>query len=135
MEDATGNAVNYGKSNGIQSVGSSNSPYDPTARLYGRQVLSGTVTGNLNVVGSVTVSNTDGSLLGMGAIPDNSGDFGFYAQDSNGNLLYKIVGSTIYAYDVTRVPATNIMQILKLPDGTYGWAVAAPGKNVSDGIS
>lgn len=94
---------------------------------------SGTSTGTSSAEGAFIVTNTDGSTVGMGAIPDNSGDFGFFAQDGSGNLLYKIVGSTIYVYDVTN--DTNVMQVMKLPDGTYGWAVAATGSNVVDGFS
>lgn len=95
----------------------------------GSSTTSNVVSNGINVV------NTDGSRVGMGAIPDGSGDFGFYAQDGKGNLLYKIVGSTIYTYDITQNPVTNNMQLLKLPDGTYGLAIAKPGFNVSDGIT
>ena len=36
---------------------------------------------------------------------------------------------------ISRLLATRfIMQIGKLPDGTYGWAVAAAGLNVADGF-
>lgn len=84
---------------------------------------------------AIIVTNADGSKVGMGSIPDGSGDFGFFAQDLNGNLLYKIVGSTQYIYDITQNPHTNVMQAMKLPDGSYGWAVAATGFNVSDGYS
>ena len=130
-----------------------------TPRTLPRQILTGSQRGDWNITGSISildpsistntnqgsikldgtsnailVTNTDGSVVGMGELPDGSG-FGFFAQDASGNLLYKIVGSTIYAYDITQSPATNVMQILELPDGTYGWAVANTGKNVSDGFS
>lgn len=128
---------------------------DTTPRVYTRQLLSGNLRGNQNITGAIiitdpntnqqnisidgsaqaiTVTNTDGSVVGMGLIPSTT-DFGFYAQDSNGNLLYKIVGSTIYAYDITQTPVTNIIQILKLPDNTYGMAIAKTGKNVADAFS
>lgn len=128
-------------------------PNDGTDRVFSRQLLTGNMRGVQNITGSITitnpttnkqnisidgtaqaitVTNTDGSVVGMGLIP-NSADFGFYAQDAQGNLLYKIVGSTIFAYDITH--NTNVMQILKLPDGTYGWAVANVGENVADGYN
>lgn len=82
---------------------------------------------------TIKVTNTDGSIIGMGKIPDGSG-FGFFAQDSKGNLLYTIIGSTQYVYDISQTPHTNVMQIMKLPDGTYGMAVAQNGFNVSSGF-
>lgn len=107
-----------------------------TPRTFPRQVLTGNQRGTLNITGGIIVTNpTDSSVVGMGPIPDGSGDFGFFAQAADGNLLYKIVGSTIYAYDVTQTPSTNVMQLLKLPDGTYGQAVAAQGDNVADAFS
>lgn len=116
-------------------------------RVLLRQTIQGNQRGFWNIMGSISVSplngqggsisttNSDGATVGMGLIPDNSGDFGFFAQDSNGKLLYKLVGSTMYVYDLNQNPVTNVMQVMKLPDGTFGWATAAVGKNVSDGFN
>lgn len=154
MQDASSNIVDYGKSTGIQPIPQVNNTTitSTTPRIYGRQILSGNVRGSQNITGSITitdpttnqqnisidgsaqaitVTNTDGSVVGMGLLPDGSGSFGFYAQDAKGNLLYKIVGSTIYTYDITQTPAVNNMQLMKLPDGSYGMTVAKTGTNVA----
>lgn len=113
-------------------ISSASTMNDPTSRLYSRQLLSGNMRGNQNVTGTFTVTDpTSGSIIGIGNIPDNSGDFGFFLQDASGNLLFKMVGSTMYTYDITQSPTTNNLQLLKLPDGTYGMVVAKPGENVS----
>lgn len=77
----------------------------------------------------------DGSQIGIGTIPGSAtNEFGFFSLDSSGNLIMKIVNGTWYIYDPGH-SNVNIMQSGKLPDSTYGWAVAASGKNVSDGIT
>jgi len=94
------------------------------------------VSNNISINGesdAIIVTNTDGSKVGMGKIP-GSGDFGFFALDNQGRVLMKIVGSTQYVYDYAN-GGVNVMQIMKLPDGSYGWAVAATGQNVSAGFS
>jgi hypothetical protein len=154
ISDATDNVVSYGTASSSQpvSIDSRSRAYDPTPRTFSRQLLSGNMRGTQNITGAITitdpdtnqqnisidgstqaitVTNTDGSVVGMGKLPDGSGDFGFYAQDASGNLLYKIVGSTIYTYDITQSPVVNNMQLLKLPDGTYGMAVAKTGSSVA----
>ena len=76
---------------------------------------------------------TDGSTVGIGIIPGTTtNEFGFFALDSNKNLVMKIVNGIYYTYDITN--NKNVMQIGKLPDSTYGMAVAKTGYNVSDGI-
>lgn len=85
-----------------------------------------------DVVQAITMTGVDGSVVGMGPIPGES-DSGFFTLDSLGRLVSKQVGATQYVYDPTT--GKNIMQIGKLPDGTYGWAVAAAGFNVADGFS
>ena len=95
-----------------------------------------TVSNNISIDGvadAIIVTNTDGSKVGMGKIP-NSTDFGFFVTDPDGNILMKIVGSTQYVYDYAN-GGVNVMQVMKLPDGTYGWAVASTGNNVSAGFS
>lgn len=85
-----------------------------------------------DVVQAVTMTAADGSVVGMGQIPGGT-DFGFFALDSSARLVFKQISSTQYVYDPTT--GKNIMQIGKLPDGTYGWAVAAAGLNVADGFA
>lgn len=152
--DATSNTINsYGTGSGItepytgSAGGGGNTP-----RIYGRQILSGNIRGTQNITGAITITdpntnqqnisidgsaqaitveNTDGSIVGMGLVPDGSNTFGFFTLNSNGQLLMKIVGSTIYTYDLTQTPAVNNMQLLKLPDNTYGIAVAKTGQSVA----
>lgn len=122
----TGQIIVTNPSNNIQDIILDGSTGSIT---IGQTTTTNTISNGINVV------NTDGSRVGMGAIPDGSGDFGFYAQDGAGNLLYKIVGSTQYVYDITQTPHTNVMQIMKLPNGTYGEAIAKIGENVADAFS
>jgi hypothetical protein len=102
-------------------------PIQPdTGRVNPNQIPSGTTRG------TQTYMNTDGSYMTMGLIP-NSTDFGIAFFDASGTLISKITGSTQYVYDKTT--GKNIMQIGKLPDNTYGWAVAKVGNDVKDGFS
>ncbi len=80
----------------------------------------------------ITITQTDGSSVGIGIIGD-TGELGTFVTDANGNLISKTVNGTTYYYDLTT--NKNIIQIGKLPDGSYGMAVAKAGYNVSDGIS
>lgn len=82
--------------------------------------------------GTQIIANTDGSKVILGTLP-NSGDFGIAFVDTNGNIIHKIVGATTYIYDATT--GKNIIQEGKLPNGTYGLAVAKAGFNVADAIS
>lgn len=83
----------------------------------------------------ITLTNpATGAVVGIGAIPGSTtGEFGFFSQDSSGNLIFKIVGPTFYVYDATTTK--NVIQMGKLPDNSYNFAAAATGFNISDGIS
>lgn len=52
---------------------------------------------------------------------------------ADSELLFKMDLETWYFYDAGT--QKNIMQIGKLPDDTYGWAIAKEGYDVSEGIS
>lgn len=80
---------------------------------------------------AMEVTNSDGTKTGIGQIPGST-DLGFYTLDAAGNVVQKIVGPTRYIYDLTTTK--NIMQDGKLPDASYGWAVAITNKNVSEGF-
>ncbi len=70
----------------------------------------------------------------MGIIPGpNTDEFGFSSTNTTGELVMKIVNGTLYVYDVTS--DKNIIQMGKLPDGSYGLAVAKTGYNVADAIT
>ncbi len=110
-------------------------------RIQPRQVGTGLMRG------TQTILNTDGSKITLGKISGTS-EFGiayydpddnllssitgttysFY--DTNGSLIQKITGGTTYIYDITT--NKNIIQIGKLPDGSYGMVVAKPDVDVAD---
>lgn len=116
-----------------------------TNRVLPRQVTTGVTRG------TQTIQNTDGSYVTLGLIPDGGTDFGiaFFNSsgviiskntgavetiyDSSGNMISQNTGETQFIYDGNT--GKNVMQIGKLPDDTYGFAVAATGDNVADGYS
>lgn len=102
------------------------------------QQIAVTTTGGTITIGATSdgrlameVTNTNGTKTGIGVIPGST-DLGFYTLDASGNVIQKIVGPTRSVYDIST--GKNIMQDGKLPDATYGWAVAATNKNVSEGF-
>lgn len=102
-------------------------PADSQARVTPQQVATGTTRG------TQTYANTDGSYMTLGLIPDGGTDFGIAFFDPDGTLISKVTSVTQYVYDKTT--GKNIMQIGKLPDGSYGWAVAKVGNDVKDGFT
>lgn len=95
--------------------------------------------GNTKIDGTnntITIGNqSTGFSISLGVIQNStSGEgVGFSITDSTNFNLFKMDGQTWFWYD----PSTkkNVMQVGLLPDGSYGWAVSAPGFNVSDGFS
>lgn len=98
-----------------------------------QSILSGNMAG-VQQAGNFIIQNpVDKSKIGFGAIPGSTtGEYGFFVINSSGNLIMKIVNGTWYVYDLTN--NKNVMQSGKLPDQTFGWAVATTGKNVTDGF-
>lgn len=114
------------------------------SRTLPRQLSTGTLRGTQNVgYGNVKIDGTndriilgatDGTSVGIGTIPnDATGQVGFFATDTDGSLLYKVVNGTLYFYD--KSTSINYMQIGVLPDGSTGMAVAKSGFNVADAIN
>jgi len=111
------------------------------SRVLPRQLSTGSTRGtqtvgygNTKIDGSnnrITVGAPDGSSVGMGSVPDNSGDFGFFSLDSNGNLIMKIVDGTKFVYNPNE-DYVNVTQDGLLPDGSGGFVVAKPDTNVED---
>jgi hypothetical protein len=106
-------------------------------------VLSGTMRGTQGVGSGgakidsannrITLTKSDGSSVGIGSVPNSTtGEYGFFGTDTAGNVVFKIVGSTFYVYDITN--GTNVMQMGKLPNNTYNVAIAQTGQNVADGL-
>lgn len=79
-----------------------------------------------------TIKADDGSVIGMGQIPGTE-EIGFFSLDPDGNLVSKWVGATLYWYDLDT--GKNNIQVGLLPDGTYGWFIAAKGFNVDEAIT
>lgn len=95
-------------------------------RLKPRQVGTGAMRGTQRI------TNTDGSYMTLGAIP-NTTEFGIAFYTVGGALVRKVTMLTDYLYDATT--GRNLMQIGKLPDASYNVAIAKSGFNISDGIT
>lgn len=114
--------------------------FQPAYKLQSGSTRGAQIVGNGGTVidgnnNRITITNpTNNTSLGMGAIPGSTtNEFGFFSLDASGNVVMKIVNGTMYVYDI--INNKNVMQTGKLPDSSYGWAVAATGFNVSDGVS
>lgn len=100
-------------------------PIQPTStRVSPNKIPSGVTRG------TQTYINLDGSYMTLGLVPDGSGRFGIAFFDPTNTLITATTGLTQYVYDKTT--GKNILQIGKLPDGTYGLIVAKAGFNVAD---
>lgn len=64
---------------------------------------------------------------------NSNGSLGITLADNSNFTLFTMNGQTWSWYDKTS--GKNVMQVGLLPDGSYGFAVAAYGYNVSDGFS
>lgn len=110
-------------------------PMDQALGLTGRGgAVSVTDIASRNVdirSGSVNVRDANGNTISLGLMDD--GTLGLQVKDSSGYVLFTLNGTTWKWND--KVNAKNVMQVGKLPDATYGTAVAKAGFNVSDGIS
>ncbi len=117
----TGGTENIGKLLGTMELDGSITVSDTGSITVGNIVLNGET-------GTVSIKTEDGSTVSLGNI-DNGND-GLSISDENGFELFRLTGSTWYWYDKTY--KVNVMQIGKLPDGKYGFAVAKQGFNVED---
>lgn len=97
-----------------------------TDRIAPNQVQTGVSRGT-----TTTITNTDGSYVTLGLIPDGGTDFGIAYFTPQGNLIMKDTGVTTYKYDST---GRNYYQNGLLPDGTYGEVITKAPYNVSDAV-
>lgn len=116
--------------------------YNVGTRILPRQISTGSTRGTQKVgYGSTEIDGSnnrivitnpaDNTSVGIGTIPGSTtNEFGFFALDENGEVVMKIVGPTRYIYDLDN--DKNVMQDGKLPDGTFGWAVAKENYDVED---
>lgn len=109
--------LSTGSTRGTQTVGYGNTKIDGTNNTITIENPTTDVTISLGVI--------QGSITGSGV--------GLSISNANNFNLFKMDGQTWYWYSPTT--GKNVMQVGLLPDGSYGWAVAAPGYNVSDGFS
>lgn len=77
----------------------------------------------------ITITNGTSSI-GIGAIPGDEGNLGFYSADSNGMIIQKIVGGTRYVYRPSN--GENFLQDGILPDGSGGFIITKEGTAVPD---
>jgi hypothetical protein len=135
------NAFNYNK---LPNQGYSNTLHDVAAvdpyqiaaqqRLMPRELKSGSQRGEMTIQGKLTVRNPDtDERVVIGSVDGEFGIFGAEAtagDDSSLNIAWKAVGQTFYYYDLD--DGRNIMQVGKLPDGTYNFASAKATYEVED---
>lgn len=86
-----------------------------------------TLDGNTN---TIFTQNEDGSKAGIGIIPGTTTEFGFFATDNAGNVVWKQVGPSGTIVDVAN--KKDIIRDGKLPDGSYGQVIAKTGTDVDD---
>lgn len=98
-----------------------------TDRIIPRQTTTGVLRGTQRI------SNTDGSYILLGVLPDSNGEFGIAFYDASDNVVTKSLGATDYKYDLNT--GKNYYQNGKLPDGSYGTVFMKPNYNVSDAFS
>lgn len=121
-----------------------NMPDSDISRVLPRQLSTGFMRGTQGVGSKgakidaannrITLSASDGSTVGIGAIPETTtGEVGFFATDTDGSLLYKVVNGTLYFYD--KDTQINYMQIGVLPNLSTGMAVAKTGYSVDQAIT
>lgn len=120
IANTDGSKVTLGKIANTNSFGIAF--YDPNGNLLSTMV--GATTTEYDASGNMRVAN---GLL-------STGEYGTAYYDTSGNLIQKIVGGTTSYYDPVN-GNVNVMIEGKKPDATYGFAVAATGKNVADGYS
>lgn len=96
-------------------------------RVQPRQIATGVLRGTQRI------QNVDGSYITLGVIPDTNGEFGIGFFDASGNIIKKVTATTDFYYDPTH--ETTMMEIGKMPDGTYNVAIAQEGNEVEDAFN
>lgn len=122
--------MSTGSTRGTQTVGYGDTKIDGSNNVItvGSSIL---LDGDNDII---QVTSDDGSVVGLGKIPDNSGQFGFFSLDTSGNLIMKIVNGTKYVYD----PANGFVNVTQdglLPNGAGGFVAAKPGIDVNAAFS
>lgn len=115
--------VNTGTMRGTQGVGFTG----PLIDSANNRITVGGITLDGNT-SSISVTATDGSVQGIGIIP-NTTQTGFYSVDSSGNLIFKIVNGTLYFYNPVDSYNNNIIIGRAPTDNRTGIWVAKLGQS------
>jgi len=141
MQNNTLTSDNALRDNKLPSQGYSNTMHDVAAvdpyqiaqqqRVMPRDLKAGSQRGEMTIQGKLTVRNpnTDEQIV-IGTIGNDFGIFGAANSTDNPSIAWKIVGQTYYFYDL--ISGKNIMQVGKLPDGTFNFASAKAAYNVAE---
>jgi len=141
MQNNTITSDNALKDNKLPSQGYSNTMHDVAAvdpyqiaqqqRVMPRELKAGSQRGEMTIQGKLTVRNpnTDEQII-IGTVGNDFGIFGAADSTDNPDVAFGIVGQTFYFYDLS--DGRNIMQIGKLPDGTFNFASAKATYEVED---
>lgn len=81
----------------------------------------------------MTITTTDGSSVGLGTIPGDAGNLGFFSLNATGQVIQKIILGTWYVNKPTT--AENFLQSGILPDGTGGFVITKDGSSVASVFS
>lgn len=141
MQNNTLTSDNALRDNKLPSQGYSNTMHDVAAvdpyqiaqqqRVMPRELKAGSQRGEMTIQGKLTVRNpnTDEQII-IGTVGNDFGIFGAADSTDNPDVAFGIVGQTFYFYDLS--DGRNIMQIGKLPDGTFNFASAKATYEVED---
>lgn len=141
MQNNTITSDNALKDNKLPSQGYSNTMHDVAAvdpyqiaqqnRVMPRELKAGSQRGEMTIQGKLTVRNpdTDEQII-IGTVNNDFGIFGAADSTDNPDIAFGIIGQTFYFYDLS--DGRNIMQIGKLPDGTFNFASAKATYEVED---
>lgn len=141
MQNNTNTNDNAFSGNKLPSQGYSNTMHDVAAvdpyqiaqqqRVMPRELKAGSQRGEMTIQGKLTVRNpnTDEQII-IGTVGNDFGIFGAADSTDNPDVAFGIVGQTFYFYDLS--DGRNIMQIGKLPDGTFNFASAKATYEVED---
>lgn len=129
-----------GSTRGVQTIGygnvklngpQNNITIGGTGVAVDQSVILGQYTiGGTTGVG-LAVTNSDGSVVGLGRIPGTD-EFGFFATDADGTLVMKVVDGTQYTYNADS--GNNVTQLGKLTNGDYGAAFAKDGDDLVEAL-
>jgi len=100
-------------------------------RVMPRELKAGSQRGEMVIQGKLTIRNpeTDEQVI-IGSVNNDFGIFGTSGSSDNPDVAFSVVGQTFYFYDLS--DGRNIMQVGKLPDGTFNFASAKATYEVED---